>query len=139
METRSRASIAALMLTGLGSLAYAQGWEIPARGRTEKSPLSPTPAVITKGKAIYTANCAKCHGAEGKGDGPDRTNDPAHPPADLTSAFRVQFNPDGVLFYKIWNGRTQPTMPAFKTKLARNDVWSVIAYIKTLPPREPNP
>jgi len=31
-------------------------------------------------------------------------------------------NPDGVLFYKIWNGRTQPTMPAYKDRLSKDDV-----------------
>jgi mono/diheme cytochrome c family protein len=37
-----------------------------------------------------------------------------------------------VLFYKIWNGRTQPTMPAFKGQLTRDEVWAVVAYVKTL-------
>jgi mono/diheme cytochrome c family protein len=60
------------------------------------------------------------------------TNDLAHRPADLTSAFRAQFNPDGVVFYRIWNGRTQPTMPAFRAKLSRSDVWAVVEYVKTL-------
>jgi mono/diheme cytochrome c family protein len=92
-----------------GIFAYAQGWEIPRGASTEQSPLSPTAAVLKKGRLLYVSRCAKCHGPEGKGDGPD-----------------------GVLFYKIWNGRTQPTMPALKTKLTRNDVWAIVEYVKTL-------
>ena len=132
VATRVRAGTSALVLLGLGSFAYAQGWEIPPGASAEKSPLSPTPAVLAKGRALYASHCAKCHGPEGKGDGADTTNDPAHCPADLTEAFRARFNPDGVLFYRIWNGRTQPTMPAFKTKLSRNQVWAVVEYVKTL-------
>jgi mono/diheme cytochrome c family protein len=121
----------ALLLVGIASTAFGQGWNVPPGGRSAKSPLSPTPAVVKRGSALYTANCARCHGPEGKGDGPDKTNDPAHPPADLTNPFQDRV-PDGFLFYAIWNGREQPTMPAFKTKLTKTDVWSVIAYIKTL-------
>jgi mono/diheme cytochrome c family protein len=132
IATRARAGVSALVLLCLGSLAHAQGWEIPRSASTERSPLSPTPAVLEKGRALYASHCAKCHGPAGKGDGPDATNDLAHRPADLTDTFRARFNPDGVLFYRIWNGRTQPTMPAFKTKLTRNDVWTVIEYVKSL-------
>jgi len=131
-DLTTRAGMSALVLFWPGSLAYAQGWEIPGGASTEKSPLSPTAAVLKKGRLLYVSRCAKCHGPEGKGDGPDATNDRAHRPADLTSGFRARLNPDGVLFYKIWNGRTQPTMPALKTKLNRNDVWAIVEYVKTM-------
>jgi mono/diheme cytochrome c family protein len=120
----------ALALLSLSSAANAQGWQIPPGASRETSPLSPTPAVVTSGKALYIAHCAKCHGLEGRGDGPDKTNDLAHRPADLTNAFRATLNPDGVMFYKIWNGRSQPTMPAFKDRLTRDDVWAVVEYVK---------
>jgi mono/diheme cytochrome c family protein len=122
-------SLASLLLD---SLANAQGWQIPPAASTEESPVSPRLAVIRRGKALYISHCSGCHGLEGRGNGPDKTTDPAHPPADLTNASRATLNPDGVMFYKIWNGRAQPTMPAFKTRLTRNDVWAVVEYVKTL-------
>jgi mono/diheme cytochrome c family protein len=130
--TSAVAGLFSLVLPSLGSVAYVQGWQIPQAALTEASPFSPTRTVLAKGKTLYVTHCAKCHGPEGKGDGPDKTNDLAHRPADLTDAFRADLNPDGVLFYKIWNGRAQPTMPAFRTKLTRNDVWVVVEYVKTL-------
>jgi mono/diheme cytochrome c family protein len=129
---RGRSALFALVVLSLGSLAHTQSWEIPRSASTEKSPLSPTSTVLKHGRSLYASHCAKCHGPEGEGDGPDMTNDLAHRPADLTSAFRAQFNPDGVVFYRIWNGRTQPTMPAFRAKLSRNDVWAIVEYVKTL-------
>ena len=53
-------------------------------------------------------------------------------PADLTLAARASANPDGVLFYKVWNGRSRPKMPAFKSQLTKDDVWAVVEYVKTL-------
>ena len=40
------------------------------------------------------------------------------------------------MFYKIWNGRAKPRMPAMKADLGRVDVWLVIHYVKTLRRRE---
>jgi mono/diheme cytochrome c family protein len=35
-----------------------------------KTVMTPNPALMTRGKAIYAQTCATCHGADGKGDGP---------------------------------------------------------------------
>ena len=43
---------------------------------------------------------------------------------DLTNAKRAARNPDGVVFYKIWNGRTKPKMPAQKDELTKDQVWA---------------
>lgn len=111
-----------------------RGWTIPAGAAKEPNPIEATPEVIEAGKKIYADNCEKCHGATGKGDGPDA--DPDAPPDDLTDPARAKRNPDGVMFYKIWNGRRSPKMPAFKSEgLTKEQVWQVIHYIKTF--REP--
>ena len=36
------------------------------------------------------------------------------------------------MFYKIWNGRAKPKMPAMSMEITRADVWVVIHYVKTL-------
>jgi mono/diheme cytochrome c family protein len=45
---------------------------------------------------------------------------------------RATRNTDGVLFYKIWNGRANPEMPAFKSELSKDEVWTVVEYAKSL-------
>lgn len=125
----------AMLLVGSIVTLAAQypGWLIPPGGRDEKSPLTATPETMARGKTIFAANCARCHGPEGKGDGPD--SDYA---ADLTDDLRIELNPEGVLFYKIWNGRIKygkgPTedMPAFGGTLEREQVWAVVEYLKVL-------
>jgi hypothetical protein len=53
---------------------------------------------------------------------------------NFTDRMRVAFNPDGVMFYKVWNGRsTAPKMPSFKSEgLSKDDVWTVIRFVNTL-------
>jgi mono/diheme cytochrome c family protein len=126
----------ATLMYGVSSAARAQyaGWTIPPTAKTEKSPLEPTPDVLKQGQAIFAANCQRCHGPGGKGDGPD--SDPRSPAADLTDEFRIELNPDGVLYHKILNGRP-PQMPAFKSQLTPDQVWHVVEYVKSLRPKTP--
>jgi mono/diheme cytochrome c family protein len=105
-------------------------WQIPEGAKTEVNPLQPTPANLEQGKSLYKKHCQKCHGESGKGDGPDA--DPDEMPDDLTDPKRAARNPDGVMFYKVWNGRKRPKMPAFKTELTKEEVWTVVNYAKTL-------
>jgi mono/diheme cytochrome c family protein len=120
-------ALAAVFTTAL-SAQYA-GWTIPEGAKDEKSPLKNTADAVKKGKALFASNCQKCHGAQGKGDGPD--SDPKEPAADLTDEFRIELNPDGVLYYKIWNGHP-PAMPGFKSKLTKDEAWALVEYLKTL-------
>lgn len=106
------------------------GWQLPAGAAAEANPVPATPTVLAKGKDLYKSKCQKCHGPGGKGDGPDADKDKK--PGDLTDGKRASRNPDGVMFYKIWNGRAKPKMPAFKTDISRTDVWTVIQFVKTL-------
>ena len=110
--------------------AGSDGWHIPEGAAAEHSPMPIDAASIAKGKSLFQAKCQRCHGADGSGRGPDA--DPAHPPADLTDGSHASRNPDGVLFYKIWNGRAKPRMPAMKSEISVNDAWTIVHYVKTL-------
>jgi mono/diheme cytochrome c family protein len=106
------------------------GWQISRDATTLSNPIAATPTILAKGQELYKAKCQRCHGASGKGNGPDA--DPEHSPGDLTDGSRASRNPDGVMFYKVWNGRAKPKMPAFKADISRDDVWTIIHYVKTL-------
>ena len=131
---RSTARLAAVMAASvLAATVAAQGgdgWQIPPTAATETNPVAASDAVVAKGKQIYKSKCQRCHGVAGKGDGPEA--DPDHAPQDLTDPTRAGRNPDGVIFYKVWNGRRKPKMPAFSTDLSKDEVWTVVHYVKTL-------
>ena len=106
-----------------------QGWQIPEGAERERNPVPVDAAVIASGQRLYRSKCQRCHGLDGTGSGPYAESD--HTPCDMTYDGRSARNPDGVMFYKIWNGRAKPKMPAMKLDLARSDVWLVIQYAKT--------
>lgn len=109
----------------------ASGWTIPPTGATEKSPLTVNAAVVAAGKKLFEGKCQRCHGALGKGDGED--GDPDHQAdMDLTLAARAARNTDGTVFYKLWNGRATPKMPAFSEQLSKEQAWTIVAYVQTL-------
>ena len=122
-------ALALSLLLGVAISAQYAGWTIPEGGKDEKSPLKASPDLVKKGKTLFTANCQKCHGPLGKGDGPDSNKD--EPAADLTDEFRYDLNPEGILYYKIMNGHP-PAMPAFKSKLTKDDTWALVEYVKSL-------
>ena len=107
------------------------GWTLPPEADSTKNPLTIDAKLLATGKAIFKDKCQKCHGATGKGDGPDADPD-AQEDMDLTRADRAAKNPEGVIFFKAWNGRKKPKMPAFKDELSKEQVWAVVAYVQTL-------
>ena len=134
------ATAVAVIVMGLAILVEARqdagddrnkGWTIPADAAREANPVAATPDVLQKGEKIYRGKCQRCHGREGKGNGPDAN--PDKPAGNFTDRMRVAFNPDGVMFYKVWNGRAiQPKMPSFKSEgLSKDEVWTVIRFVNT--------
>ncbi len=107
------------------------GWTLPPDADATKNPLTVDAKVLAAGKTVFKNKCTKCHGETGVGDGPDA--DPDHrEDMDLTNPKRADRNSDGVVFYKVSNGRKKPKMPVFKEELTENQIWSVVAYVQTL-------
>lgn len=107
------------------------GWILEEDADTRTNPLTPDPATLAAGKAIYTDKCQRCHGPGGLGDGPDAEPDATE--MDLTNPKRAGRNPDGVVYYKVLNGRRRPyKMPAFKGELTEPQIWTVVTYAQSL-------
>jgi mono/diheme cytochrome c family protein len=111
--------------------ADGKGWVLPPAADEEKNPFAGDEKAVATGKELFKKTCQKCHGPGGKGDGPDADPDSMED-MDLTNPKRAARNPDGVVFYKIWNGRAKPKMPAQKEKLTKDEVWQIVSFAQTL-------
>ena len=110
------------------------GWKIPPNAAEEKNPFPTNDALLGAGRKVFSAKWVPWHGPLGKGDGPDAETDHKKD-MDLTRADRASQNPDGVVFYKVWNGRSSPRMPAFEDQLSKEQAWAVVAYVQSLRPK----
>lgn len=113
-----------------GGAPQARGWTIGDDADTKKNPLIPDEKTLSTGRAIFKQKCQRCHGPGGLGDGPDA--DPDATEMDLTNPKRAERNPDGLVFYKVLNGRGSPKMPAFKEELNEQQIWTVVTYVQSL-------
>ena len=80
------------------------------------------------GREIYVNTCIQCHGIDGKGARGIRL---VPPPADLSSQ-AVQERLDGTLFKRIHEGKPNTAMGAWKHALSDEEIWDVLAYVRTL-------
>jgi mono/diheme cytochrome c family protein len=93
---------------------------------------------IARGKEIYEAKCAVCHGPSGTGEGSGAAN-LSLKPADLTDTRMVAEMPGNYWLWRVSEGGlVEPfrskgsAMPAWKAELSLQDRWAVIAYAHTL-------
>ena len=96
------------------------------------------PKMLAKGKEVYVARCALCHGDKGDGKGPGAANLPLKP-ADLTDGKMVAEMAGNFWYWRVSEGGlAEPfkskgsAMPAWKGELSQSDRWAVIAYAHTL-------
>jgi mono/diheme cytochrome c family protein len=120
------------LLAGAGYLAY-ERLRGPAAG-------TPDPAQLAVGRAIYGEYCAACHGAELEGEPNWRRRKPdgllPAPPHDETG--HTWHHPDRQLFEITKRGTAaligpdyQTAMGAFDEVLSDDQIWAVLAYIKS--------
>jgi len=87
------------------------------------------------GKALYDRQCATCHGAGGRGDGPSAGGF-ATKPADLADGRLMNPLPDEFLVSVIRHGGPAeglaPTMPPFEKFLSVAQTAQVVAYVRSL-------
>ena len=91
---------------------------------------------LARGAEVYQANCASCHGARGRGDGPGGVGlDPR--PADLSNAEALADQSPLDYYRRITIGVVGTAMPAYELRLSPQDRWAAALYASVL--RLPRP
>ena len=111
---------------GTAVLAIAAGG-----GLKDFTDTKPEPDVVS-GRIVYSSTCIRCHGIDGKGEGQMKFTPPV---ADLTSPV-VRATLDARLFKTVHDGKADTAMGAWREALSDDEIWDVLAYVRTLAPRE---
>lgn len=111
---------------------------IIVQSTAQRAPQQASEQTRALGKTIYDQNCASCHGLNGEGKYPDSWKIPDvnglldAPPHNAQG--HTWHHADQQLFAITKNGFIVEgfyPMPAFGDKLSDEEIWAVIAYIKT--------
>lgn len=129
-------------------------WE---RARNEiVKPATPRPAPtaesVARGRTVWVkADCVKCHGPLGRGDGPSAAIDPVTKkpiidnwnnvsrPADLTRGIYRGGRRPIDLYRRVYAGIKGTIMPGFGSTLKSEEIWDLVDFILSLPYGEAAP
>jgi mono/diheme cytochrome c family protein len=86
---------------------------------------------IAAGGPLYVAQCKKCHGETGLGNG-ELAQDLNPSPALLAYLMQQPIAVDQYLLWTISEGGKQfnTAMPSFKSVLTQQQIWQIIAYLR---------
>ena len=86
---------------------------------------------LARGASVYQANCAACHGAAGRGDGPAAAGLQPRP-ANLADADALRGRSPLDYYRRVTIGVVGTAMPAFESRLSADDRWAAATYATLL-------
>lgn len=115
------------------------------RETPEPVPVAPAPGSseerIERGAQLFSgaeAECAKCHGLAGRGDGPsagELMDDFGQPilPADLSAPWYFRGGPSaGDIYLRLKTGLTGSPMPSYAEVLSDDELWDLAYFVDSL-------
>lgn len=117
----------------------AEDAEIPAAAAARRNPVSSSNEALRGGRRLWMSNCETCHGAEGRGDGPNARLHEARKgfaPRNLTDPAVQENLTDGEIYWRISRGIIEGEniiMPSFEGKIpSETDRWQVVLFVRAL-------
>jgi mono/diheme cytochrome c family protein len=135
LTAQNRADLVAFIKT------FSSRWVTEKPGDPIAIPTEPTLTVdsIKRGAALFQKlECWKCHGQEGRGDGPSAStltdsNDQPIRPYNFTSTNRSKCGRTNADLYKIFmTGLDGTPMPSFADVVKPQEAWDLVHYLRTL-------
>ncbi len=111
----------------------------PSQSPSPRTP-APDPGPTASNQAgvtevLYARSCSPCHGVRGAGDGYNAPFLPVRPTAHADATYMSRRS-DDALFDAIYAGgyimNRSNRMPPFGHTLAREQIWSLVRYLRTL-------
>jgi len=138
-------TIAAIVLTGLAgckadppgkletqTITFAKR-HIFIGNKKQQNPLPDTAQTRADGKEAFSHYCVACHGLDGQNTGVPFV-DHVSPPIPSLASDDVQRYTDGQLKWILDYGIRPSGMPGSKGTLSDDELWSIVAFLRHLPP-----
>ena len=120
----------AVILVAHLSLGAAAAGQSKASSDTSKPPAA-TPKSVAAGEKLFRAHCARCHGNDAKGEGPEAPAG-SHP-ANLTDDMWKHGSTDADILNVIRNGvGPKFDMKGFRSRFTTEEMWSLVHYLRSL-------
>jgi mono/diheme cytochrome c family protein len=135
LSDQNRADLVAFIKT------FSQRWKTDKAGDPINVPAEPAVTLdsIKHGKELFAKlECWKCHGPEGRGDGPSAStltdsNDQPIRPYNFAAGSRFKCGATNHDLYKIFmTGLDGTPMPSFADVIKPEDAWDLVHYLRTL-------
>jgi mono/diheme cytochrome c family protein len=135
LTAQNRADLIAFIKT------FSPRWKTDKAGVAISVPAEPALSLqsIQHGKELFTKlECWKCHGPEGRGDGPSAStltdsNDQPIRPYNFSAGSRFKCGSTNPDLYKIFmTGLDGTPMPSFADVIKPEDAWDLVHYLRTL-------
>jgi mono/diheme cytochrome c family protein len=101
--------------------------------KKQKNPLPDTLQTRADGKEAFSHYCVACHGMDGQNTGVPFA-DHLSPPVPSLASPEVQQYTDGQLKWILDYGIWPSGMPGSKGTLSDEELWSIVTYLRHLPP-----
>jgi mono/diheme cytochrome c family protein len=125
----------------LAGLNASQRWDIVAALYFAAT----SPRLLAASEQLYQRDCTGCHGLDGRGDGPGAAEIAAlnagqstehgmamdKPPTDFTDLRAQAGAPDMLYYGKLVRGGMGTSMPYFGTIYSEDELWGMIAYLRS--------
>jgi mono/diheme cytochrome c family protein len=138
--------VTAVLIGGVAALTYNAGLQSTGHGGEGAAPaaqhaaavdvhalLTPSDALVAKGKTLFAVNCASCHGTGGRGDGPAAAALNPKPRNFTETYWRYGGGPARIV-QTITNGSPGTAMAAFPS-IPLEDRFAIAHYVRTLNPK----
>lgn len=103
------------------------------RNKGQKNPLPNNADTVADGKEAFSHYCVACHGLDGQSTGVPFV-DHISPPIPSLASPAVQSYTDGQLKWILDYGISPSGMPGSKGTLSDDELWSIVTYLRHLPP-----
>lgn len=117
------------------ALETASRQAVRLRARSIDVPPLDDAARVGRGLSLYREHCATCHGAPGVAPEPFALG-MTPVPANLVDTAR-KWKP-AEIYWTVRNGFKMTGMPAWEFRLPDEDLWNVVAFVRTLPALSPD-